>query len=376
MPQSGELLESRPVLSEGERKSGRNSALEVLRILAMLSIVSSHYFTHGGTDIASLISAGYRFNAWYLQATRLGGMGVIVFVMLFGYFGVRSGFTWEKLAKMVLQVFTYSAVIYAVFVLTGARSFRLAELIKVLLPTIFCQYWFFTAYIALFILSPYLNRAILRAEQKHLQTFILTMLVLWSVIPTVTLSLGDMYGATLPQFLLFYALGAYLRLYPGHKWNTKKAGLLLALGSYFLMLVSATVLDYFGRYSDFIWEQTTFFFGRPSILAIAGAFGLLVCFANIKPFYKPRINFIASLTFGVYLLHDNEYIRPFLWESLLKNAKWAETPYLIPHQICSVLGVFLVGLLVEFLRQKLIEPLYRKPLHRWFEKRKAKESAV
>ena len=37
-----------PILRETERKSERNSALELLRIVAVLMIIGHHYSLHGG----------------------------------------------------------------------------------------------------------------------------------------------------------------------------------------------------------------------------------------------------------------------------------------------------------------------------------------
>ncbi len=50
---------------------------------------------------------------------------------------------------------------------------------------------------------------------------------------------------------------------------------------------------------------------------------LLFCgFRNIKMKSNYILNKIAGCMFGVYLFHDNPYIRHYLWVKVLKNAYW------------------------------------------------------
>ena len=57
----------------------RNSSLELLRILAMLFIVISHYSVHGGFNLNSI---NLLFNKVFLQVSTLGNLGVNIFVLI------------------------------------------------------------------------------------------------------------------------------------------------------------------------------------------------------------------------------------------------------------------------------------------------------
>ena len=74
-------------------KKPRQLNYEILRILAMLMIVSLHYFSKGGllsSPISNPISAtGY--TVWLLEAFCL--VAVNVYVLISGYFGVGEGNT-------------------------------------------------------------------------------------------------------------------------------------------------------------------------------------------------------------------------------------------------------------------------------------------
>lgn len=85
-----------------ERKIGRSSNLELLRILAIIMIIAHHYSVHGGWDIPNELS----YNRIIVQFLSLGGkLGVNCFVLITGYFMINSKFNINKFAKIVGQVF-------------------------------------------------------------------------------------------------------------------------------------------------------------------------------------------------------------------------------------------------------------------------------
>jgi len=72
------------------------------------------------------------------------------------------------------------------------------------------------------------------------------------------------------------------------------------------------------------------------------------------------INRVASSTLGVLLIHaGSDTMRQFLWKDLLNNTAFYESNFLVIHAICSVIGVYIVCVLIDQLRIKLIEkPLF------------------
>ena len=76
--------------------------------------------------------------------------------------------------------------------------------------------------------------------------------------------------------------------------------------------------------------------------------------------YNKWVNLIASATFGVYLIHDSNLIRPFLWIDLFKNASYQNSPLLIPYSIIVVLLVYTVCTIIDLGRKYLIEKPFLK----------------
>ena len=87
-----------------------------------------------------------------------------------------------------------------------------------------------------------------------------------------------------------------------------------------------------------------------------------ICFTQINIKYNKWINSIASASFAVYLLHDNEYIRNFIFKDLLKTDYFYNTNglILILHIIFSVIFIYTVAYIIERIRLIIIEKLLIK----------------
>ena len=87
-----------------------------------------------------------------------------------------------------------------------------------------------------------------------------------------------------------------------------------------------------------------------------------ICFTQINIKYNKWINSIASASFAVYLLHDNEYIRNFIFKDLLKTDYFYNTNglILILHIIFSVIFTYTEAYIIERIRVIIIEKLLIK----------------
>ena len=78
-------------------------------------------------------------------------------------------------------------------------------------------------------------------------------------------------------------------------------------------------------------------------------------FTRKKEFNNKFVNVISSLTFGVYLISDNKYIRQIIWNDIFNNIKYVESSYLIVHIIISIFITIITCLIIEFIRKNLFE---------------------
>lgn len=115
-----------------------------------------------------------------------------------------------------------------------------------------------------------------------------------------------------------------------------------------------------GSRFSIIASNTLYFYSKQSILTFSSAIAIFLYFVNTKFTYNKVINLIASTTFGVYLIHDNEYVRHFLWHTVFNNAEFQDSITIIPYSIVVSIIVFLLCSIVEFFRIHYIEARFIK----------------
>lgn len=322
-------------------KTIRNSSIEVLRIISILFIIASHYCVHGGFDVLNM---NFSLNKVLLQCFTLGNIGVVIFVMITGYFNSTSTFKLKKLFKIIYQTSFYSIIIYLLFVFTGFESFNLIKAIKNFFPIVFDQYWFMTCYIILYILSPYLNKFICNLSKKDFKLLLLILFFLWAIVPTFTLQ--HLYGNQIAQFILFYLIGAYIRKF-GFEYS-KKTSIYIILISFIMIILSIISLNYLAEYINF-FNRGIHFLERNSILVIILSANILYYFSNIE-FHSKFVNILASTTLGIYLIHDNSLIRTVLWTNILKTNYYKLSNVLVLHLILSTFSIYFICFLIEYIR--------------------------
>lgn len=342
----------------------RASNIELLRILSMVMIIGFHIAIHSHFPRYAEV---FTVNSLWLRFLRMGGkVGVNIFVLISGYFMVTgSSPNYTKAARLWLQVFTYSILCLLVALAFGSETFSILSVVKNLLPILRTKWWFATTYFLLFLLAPYLNKGLQALDENMHRWLLIILFAVWSVIPTflpVNLECNN-----LLWFVFLYALAAYLRLhFDPSRLKTKTCllfTLLVAVASYLIFLGLAW-LDTKITLPD---NYTSEFFTMEKLPVLLMSLGLFLGFLNLKMKSSPIINHLASATFGIYLIHDNSYIRKLLWQDLFRNAQWLENDLLIPYTLLQILLVFAVCAGIELLRIHLLERLYLPHLSRFFD---------
>lgn len=138
------------------RNAPRESGLELYRIIAMLLIVAHHYVVNSG-----LLDVMYRnplegkaifmflFGMW-------GKTGINCFVLITGYFMCTSRITLRKFLKLLLMVYIYRIVIYAIFAATGYNEVSIIGILKLLIPVTSVKQNFTSCYLLFILQYPFL----------------------------------------------------------------------------------------------------------------------------------------------------------------------------------------------------------------------------
>ena len=359
-----------------EEKQQRNSSVELLRIVAMLFIVLSHLCVHNGIVLNTMPLS---VNKIFMQWGTLGNLGVDIFVIITGYFVSTKSFSAKRLSTLLSQVWFYSIVLALAIFFAFDINLGLKDILRVILPTVFVEYWFFTAYIVLVFISPFLNILIENLSRVNFLRFLLSLIALWVVIPTFTTK--NMYGSEIPQFILLYLIGAYFKKYPDNLFAKKRVRVFVTAVCWSLLLLSTVCINLLSSMlSSALSAYGAYFFARNSLLIVGIAVGMFAIACYGKPFTNRFINTVSSCTFGVYLIHDNPLVRQVLWTRIFNIKEIYNSSLFIPYAFLIVLTVFLACTLIEFLRlktvakpfssliEKIIQFIVRKflDLYNWF----------
>lgn len=260
----------------------RDSNIELLRIFSMILIVAHHFSLHGVLkEFPENPLANQSVTSFLAQVIQLGSKaGVTLFIIISGYFMVQSNMKVKKIFLLLFQVLFYSILGFAIATVLGI-SIDLSSIIKAFFPIIHGQYWFITAYVVLYLISPYLNKLLLNLTEKEYLNMLGIMTLLWILVPTFTR--GEMGSSNVTRFMLFYSIGAFLRLFPLKKYNNKKLGLNLFIISYLFMLLSVILLNVLGKELEngYFINKATYFSSSSSLLILSVSIGLFIWVKNI-----------------------------------------------------------------------------------------------
>ena len=329
-------------------KAARQSNFELLRILAMVMVVASHWgwWSHAYPD-ALQNTAQYWFHFYF---RTFGQVGVVLFVLISGYFTCKNQFKILSLIRLLAQIFCTIGFLLVfhftrTYIHTGAfPAMSFTELTDWFIPISKTRWWFVTCYVALFMLSPFLNKMIEHLKKNEFRLLLGVLLAFLSVFPSFFVYTKDNgLMNNLALFFLYYLIGAYIRLYPEDFQNK-----LLCYGGAALSLALFVACR---RYE--------FMELRYVLSVIALSVFLFLSFMHIR-IQSKWINLIAATTFGVFLLHENTFVRFWLWNDVFAIQNYANTDWFIPVSVLSVMLTFLAGSAIDYLRQVTVEPLILK----------------
>lgn len=334
----------------------RQSNLELLRIVSVLIIILSHYVGHSGFDFTG---EGFSFNRLFVESFRLGAVGVDIFVLISGYFLVSSNFKPSKFIRLECEVLFYSIALGLLFFLT-TDLVGVKELFYSFLPSLSNSYWFISTYLLLYLLSPFLNKMIHAMNQKWHARLLMILYAVYVLIPTVTnLTLAG--TSNIMVFILLYLTAAYYRLYEGPMRTKVTGNFLMALLSFLFIACSTVLFDFTSSHFGITRYDASYFTSAYSLPVILCSLGLFLGFKNLKMGYHPAINWISGCTLGIYLLHDNTFMRTFLWKDLLSCQSYQHSAFLPVHAVLCTIGVFIVCLVIDKIRITLLErPLFKR----------------
>lgn len=357
------------------KKTERKSNFELMRIVSMFMIVVWHFIMH--SNLVGRSSGTLNLTLDFIYAIFC--IHVNSFVLLSGYFQYNKKFNFKKIIPLIGATWFYKALFAIIFVALGIVVIGKFDMLCFLLPIDFSFsfgsfYWFINMYIVLYLLSPFLNILIRNLSQKNHRRLMILSIILFSILPYVTLqSTFSNNGYNIASFMMLYIIGAYFGKYKLENnfhfknYSLEKrrfiliASLLFVFVLQFMILCLIRCLDGYDNiflvYIRSVVLGGKNVFSAPLIVFETIIYLLLFETFNIKSKF---INKVASLTFGIYLVHENYFVFNYIYQFFPLGTEGAISSLgVIGYVFFWSFVIFVVSAFVELLRQLLFKGISR-----------------
>ncbi|MCR5253496.1 MAG: acyltransferase [Treponema sp.] len=332
-------------IKESQIKSlNRNSSFELLRIFAMIFIIMSHFCWHGVLCSGKCDSDN---NFVHHCSSYFGTLGNYLFMLISGYFLSSSKFSYRKIVRICGQM-TFYSIPTAIF-LYCLGFLPAKEVFFSFIPYFRDLNWYACAYIVFYFFVPYLNKLLSTLDQKEVFKVTIICVVFNCVIPKIPYV--EMFKPDLLlQFFMMYFTANYIKRYKPLILDDKRKLIIIFFISVIVIEFILFLNDFDGLSHNFVYKIIKFFFFLRYIAVYILAVTIFCIFLSIH-FSSQIVNFFASGTFGIYLFHDNNYIRPVLWHSILKTEMCAESRFILPYMCLCVFMIFIIGTIIDAFRR-------------------------
>ncbi len=278
-------------------KTHRNQSIELLRVFAMLAIVTGHciLYAYGGTN-----ALDYNLQGYFVRLlSAVCSVSVNVLVLISGYFTIGSrGGHFLKIRKMMglyAMMLFYVLLFYGIGILNGNEIHP-----SYYLPLKSNVYWFMTEYIKLMCIAPFIVRGV-DVLNKYWYGWLLVVLFFFTVILHIN---GTNSGYSLLWFVFLFLFAGYLKLYN----YTVPRGVRIPV--YVLSLLGIFILGMISpRFPFFNWMLSL---GYDNLFVFLMAVCLLQEFLTFHIKESNTLK-IAPYMLGVYLIHEHPLVRNWIW---------------------------------------------------------------
>ncbi len=229
-------------------------------------------------------------------------------------------------------------------------SFNFNNFVNSLKPD---RYWFIACYISLFVLSPFLSIAFNALNKKQHLAFCILAIVAFILFSGCFGGKSEYFSGSLVIFIACFAFAAYVRLHMVKDTQNNRLVILVLVLTAAFMMAWPLICKASGHPG--MWFKYAHMQAIPTLLLSAC---LLMLFRNLNIGHITWINSVAATTLGIYLIHDNDIVRPWLWRQFLHVNTHLESALFPFWSVVVILGVFIACSGIERLRRLVVDPIF------------------
>lgn len=345
----------------------RNYGIDLLKMLAMLMVVMLHIYGRGGVMEACAVnshSLKYGISQlWYIWCT----CSVDCFVLATGYIMSQHAFKYGRIFKLWGEVvFYYLAMTFVAAVFFPELHIGWRDWAMAVLPVATNRYWFFTEYVGLFLMIPFLNHWLRTLDRKQMAMLLVTGFGILSFYPSIVGS--DLFvthwGYSFLWFMYLYLLAGAIAMYKvcdKIKIRWAALAILISCGASLMLQIGAHKVGKALCIQGGGWTQYA------SVGVLLEAVAMLIFFSKLEIRNKVAqwaIGLIGPSVFSVYILHSNSVFRKMIqWNG--KFASLAEgSAFLVPLKVLAIaLLIFSICIIIDVIRKNCLRVIKQRSHH-------------
>ncbi|MGR6876343.1 acyltransferase [Bifidobacterium angulatum] len=235
-----------PAHSGNTKSKGRNSSIELLRIIAMFMILMHHFVVHNGYDVLNLPLGPERI---FFQLVMAGGgkVGVVIFFSISAWFFLDREQTIKSNLKRVWimerELLFWSLILVTFYLVFDRAGLSMKLMVKSVMPLSTGLWWYATAYAIFLAPLPFLSKGLKALGRECHLALAATVLVIWglnSFIPGMV-RINDGFLGLIYLFILISAYKWYME-----PFTTRQVWLMIGtgLGLYTCASITSSLLEH------------------------------------------------------------------------------------------------------------------------------------
>ena len=372
--ENGNIDSIKIINSKIEKK--RKYGIDLLRIIAMFMVITVHIGSFSNFIKNNELLLKYK--RYFLYFIWLWGLKCnVIFGLIAGYVGLNSK---NKLSSILYLIFTtniYSIIIEFITIKKNKIKYKFYQYIFIFFPFSRSIFWFYTCYVGLCYIKPYINLVINNISKGESSRICLLNFILFSCITsTFKLNAFGIMTYSISRLSINYYYGAHIK--KNGIFLEKYSKLTLMLISLFCHLLNVFLIylndlntikakNKYYIYLDFGLETNPLLLIRCFChLVFFKDLNLFKCLEKIISIISPSVFFVYILGFNsytssfyrVYSLHTFDYFKT-IWFLLYKNIYMASICLIIDYIRRLIFNLIKIYILIDKIAKK-IEDLSKK----------------
>lgn len=352
----------------------RNTGIDLLKIICMIMILFIHLI--GREELQNNFNPSESNYLIIILMKSFCCIAVNCYFLVTGYYTINRKIKFSKILKIWGTTLFYTISFFIIFLFIRKGNVTRIEVMKSLFPVFTESYWFVTVYIAVCLLSPIISIIITKLSKKQYTYFIIVLIIIMSLVETIYPQTGVFNygkGINFATMMLMYLIGGYIKLHWNLKDKSSKKYLLGYVAMSLIIFIQTIVLAILSYWKPEIFK---IYYNRAiaynSILVIISSILFFLHFETLEVKNQKidkMINVIKPLTFAVYIIHEDIFIRL----KTVNAIQYQASSFFIPYLLFCIIGIFIICCLIEGIRQKIFATLrigekFGEKLDKWEDK--------